>query len=90
VILSGQFDSVSPGYDFFAFCFAHRRFCARLIFCRAAADIFRRLRGRVSITAAGSADTSILLRRLRVAPRVGDDKCGKFLMSAAISALSSS
>jgi hypothetical protein len=41
-------------YFFFssAFCFAHRRFCARLIFRRAAADIVRRFRGCASLTAA--------------------------------------
>jgi len=65
------------------FCFAHRRFCARLIFRRAAADILRRLRGRLSIIAAGSVDMSILMRRFPVA------KSGKLLMSAAISDFSS-
>src|SRR5205823_14895511 len=68
----------------FPFCFAHRRFCARLIFRRAAADIVRRLRGRLSIVAAGSVDMSILVRRFPVA------KSGKLLMSAAIFDFSSS
>jgi hypothetical protein len=72
-------------YPALPFRFAHRRFCARLIFRRAAADIFRRLRGRVSIIAAGSAELSIEVPRLREVPRLGVDKCGKLLTSAATS-----
>jgi len=67
-----------------AFCFAHRRFCARLIFRRAAADILRRLRRGLSIVEAGSDDISILVRFRRL------DKSGKLLTRVAISAFSSS
>ena len=76
--------TLKDGKVYFIDCFAHRRFCARLIFRRAAADILRRLRGWLSIVAAGSVDMSILVRRFPVA------KSGKLLMSAAISDFSSS
>jgi len=77
----------ASSYSLRAFCFAHRRFCARLIFFRAAADILRRFRRPWSITAAGSDDTSIVVGRR---DRLRAVRCGNVLTSEAISALSSS